>query len=229
MCSENTNGLFEIHIAGPKTDVSVACRVFDDLREVRLAKSKFFLGVYNVPRDVSYGQVACTPPTGHDLGNPGWMTTIKTPDFENAKQYVMAGMQVLERYGLEGNFEIERVISRDVPDYHIDVVREFPDYQRVHDSPEFENHIIWKDRTIKLPSPEEICDVIQRRFEIRPHQIVDFSRDPSGESLVSRVATIYQPNRAEALGFGTLLGSDEKLAGHKYIITEQVCFVGEPK
>jgi len=224
MCSANTIGLFEIHIAGPRIDVSTTRKVFDDLKKVGLTKSKFFLGVYNI---TNKGQVACTPPTGHDLDNPGFMSTIKTPDFEEAKQYVIAGMKVLASYGLKGNFEIEKVISKDVPDYNINVKREFPDYQRVHDSPKFENHIIWRNEITNLPSNEDICNIIEKRLGIIPHQIVDFSRDPSGESLVSRVATIYQPNRLEALKFAQL--EDEKLTGHKYMVTEQVCLVAELK
>ena len=227
MSLKNKIGTFEIHIAGPQTDIDVARRVFDGLREVGLTKNKFFLGVYNVPAQC--GQVACTPPTGHDLDNPGWMTTIKTHDFEQAKQYVLAGMGVLARYGIEGNFEIEKVISREVTDYVIDVAREFPRYQRVPNSPEFENHIIWKAMSANLTANGDICEVIQNRFGIAPHQIVDFSRDPSGEHLVSRVATVYQPSRECALRFGEQLGKQEKLSGHERIVTEQVCLVGEPK
>ena len=227
MRSKNKTGIFEIHIAGPQTDIATARQVFADLRKLGLTKNKFFLGVYNVP--ANYGQVACTPPTGHDLENPGWMTTTKTTNFEEAKHYVLAGMGVLARHNIKGNFEVERVISRDDPDYFIEVSREFPNYQRTPDSPEYENHIIWKDRVANLPSNEDICDVIQRRFGIAPHQIVDFSRDKYGESLVSRVATIYQQSRNSALIFGEQLGENEKLAGHKYMVTEQVCLVGEPK
>ena len=227
MCSDNKTGIFEIHIAGPQTDIAIARQVFSDLREVGLTKNKFFLGVYNVP--ANYGQVACTPPTGHDLENPGWMTTTKTPNFEEAKHYVVAGMGVLARHGIEGNFEVERVISSKDLDYFIEVAHEFPNYQRTPDSPEYENHIIWKDRYANLLSNNDICDVIQTRFGITPHQIVDFSRDPTRESLVSRVATIYQPSRHAALVFGEQLGKDEKLAGHRYMVTEQVCLVGEPK
>lgn len=227
MCPDNIQGIFELHLAGPQTDLAVARKIFEDLQEVGLTKNKFFLGVYNIP--VNRGQVACTPPTGHDLDNPGWMTTLKTPSFEQAKQYILAGMGVLASYGLKGNFEVERVISRCVPDYQIDVAREFPGYQRVQDSPEFENHIVWKDEIANLPSNEEICDLIQRKLRIAPHQIVDFSRDPLGESLVSRVATIYQPSRERALEFEERLGKKDTLVGHKYLITEQVCLVGEPK
>lgn len=229
MCSENATGLFEIHIAGPQTELSVARRVFDGLREVGLMKNKFFLGMYNVPAGRAHRQVACTPPTGHDLPNPGWMTTAKTRDFDQAKHYVLAGMDVLARHDLEGNFEIEQVIEGNTPDYHVNLERDFPSYQRVADSPTYENHIIWKAGLADLPSNDQICRSIEDRFGIRPHQIVDFSKDHSGNSLVSRVATIYQPDRDEALRFGLALPPDEHVIGHKYLVTEQVCLVGERK
>ena len=221
MYSENTTGSFEVHIAGPKTDVAVARRVFGVLREVGILEHEFFLGVYNIPLD---GKVAT--PTGHDLDEPGFMSTIQTVDFAQAKHYALAGMRVLASHGLKGNFEIERVIAEHVPDYQIDVAVEVPDHQAVDDSPLYENHIIWDEKT-RLPSNEEICDVIQERFGIGPHQIVDFSQ--AEDSLVSRVATIYQPTREDVLRFGKQLSPDEKLMGHKYMVTEQVCLVGEPK
>lgn len=229
MCSENLSGLFEIHIAGPKTELSVARRVFDGLREVGLMKNKFFLGVYNVPTGRMYRQVACTPPTGHDLPDPGWMTTAKARDFEQAKQYALVGMSVLAQHGLEGNFEVEQMIGECTPDYHISLERDFPAYQRVADSPTYENHMVWKAELADLPSNDEICESIEARFGISPHQIVDFSKDHTGKSLVSRVATIYQPGRDEALRFGSKLAPDEKLMEHKYLVTEQVCLVAERK
>ncbi|MDO8642919.1 MAG: hypothetical protein Q7R76_05065 [Candidatus Woesearchaeota archaeon] len=230
MCSEkNTNGLFEVHIAGPKTDAEVARRIFEDLREAGLPKSKFFLNVYNILGDEMYEHVMCTPPTGHDLDEPGWMTTVKTPDFEEAKKKVLAGMDLLKQHGLRGNFEVERVITEGVPDFPIDIEKEFPGYRRVQDSPLYENHIIWKDLETKLPSNNEIVEEFQRSFGITPHQIVDFSRALSGQSLVSRVATIYQPSRETALEWGLRLTSDKQLTGHRYIVTEQVCLVGELK
>ena len=67
------------------------------------------------------------------------------------------------------------------------------------------------------------------RLGITPHQIVDFSRDFTGQTLVSRVATVYQPTREAALQFSAQLAADEKLAGHRYMVTEQVCLVGELK
>jgi len=228
MCSENTQGMFEIHLAGPKVDLDLTQRVFEKLNEVGLTKNKFFLAVYNVPPPGLYDQVACTPPTGHDLDNPGWMTTIKVSDFEQAREYVLKGMGVLKEFDIKGNFEIERVIAQDVPDYFIDIDKEFPEYQRVPDSPNYENHIIWKDKKMELPSNETICEVIQKRFGILPHQIVDFSSDSKGSTLVSRVATIYQPSREEAIRFGSR-ESDKHLVSHSYIVTEQVCLVGEPK
>lgn len=229
MCSEKTKGLFEVHIAGPRVDVSVARKIFESLREAGLVKSKFFLRIYNVPSDGRYGQVACTPPTGHDLDDPGWMSTVKTPDFEEAKKKVLVGMGLLKQYNLKGNFEIERTIDESVPDYSIDIEREFPGYRRVQDSPLYENHIIWKDPQANLPSNDNICDAIRSRCGVHPHQIVDFSRDQSGQSLVSRVATMYQPSREAALQCEHLLTFGERLAGHRYIVTEQVCLVGEPK
>ncbi len=229
MNTQHINGLFEVHLAGPKTEVVLTKRIFEELRKAGLAKSKFFLGVYNIAAEGKCKQMACTPPTGHDLADPGWMTTAKTRDYESAKQYILQGMNVLHQYGLEGNFEIERLISEETLDYRVDIEKDFPDYQRVDDSPEYENHIVWKAHKEDLPSNNEICRRIEEKWGISPHQIVDFSRDSAGKSLVSRVATVYQPTREAALQFSIQLAADEKLAGHRYMVTEQVCLVGERK
>ena len=66
--------MFEIHIALPKLETGKTLEVISALKGIRLVKSKYFLGVYNLPADGS--QQACTPPTGHDLEEPEVMTTF---------------------------------------------------------------------------------------------------------------------------------------------------------
>ena len=225
-----TTGIFEVHIAGPVALEEVTTATMRDLQQAGFPKNKFFGEVYNVPAANDCGHTCFTPPVGHDLENPGWMSTAKTMMYREARELAIKGMEVLEQHGLRGNFEIEQVIDAATHDVQIDVARDFPGVQRVKDSPAYENHIIWKAPQGRLPTYGSIVTEIQRKFGISPHQIANFARISlaTKDTLVSRVATIYQPSREEALKYAAMLKPTDDLAGHKYIVTEQVCLVGEP-
>ena len=129
-----------------------------------------------------------------------------------------------------GLSEGERVITELVSDFQIDIKKDFPEYKKVVDAPDYENHFIWKGNIKELPSFNEIIIAIQDKFGVAPHQIVDFAREQfiTENTVISRVATIYQPSREQALKYSKMLKESEKILNHNYSITEQICLVGKP-
>lgn len=229
-------GVFEIHIAAPKMPVDEAETLFAEFKRAGLPKHKYFLFVKNVPpSSISYS--SGTPPTGHDIEDPGIMATALAHSYDEVKRLVLEAMAILEKRNYRGNFEVERVISDRILDFSdIDIQRDFPGFCAADLAPLYENHFIYKGRLDSLPSHNEIISHVQKKFDVSPHQIVDFSRNPSeSNGLLSRVATIYQPTREEVLRFGKLMQTlsvrslDTRDPGNYITLTEQVCLVGEPK
>ena len=218
--------MYEIHITTPQLSAPLISAVILAMQAIGLPKSKYFLGVYNLPTDGS--QQACTPPTGHDLAHPWVMTSLKTNSLQEAVEKVRAGMAILK--GIEGNFEIEEIAaSSPLPETAMDLDEILPEFQRVPDSPAYENHIVWKGAYSALPSNTEVADMILEACGVRPHQIVDFAYipEPKNSDTVTRVATIYQPNREKTLEFGLTLANQKNFLGCSYTVSEQVHMVGE--
>ncbi len=230
-------GIFEIHVAGPKMLVEEAEALFTEFQRLGFPKHKYFLAVNNVPSS-SVPYAAGTPPVGHDLENPGVMTTLLTPRYDYVKRLVLDAMALLKSHGYQGNFEIERVISERIPDFtDIDIGRDFPGFKAADLAPLYENHFIYKGTQNSLPSHHFIIEFVRGNFGVNPPQIVDFSREPiaSPDTIVSRVATVYQESRDNVLRFGNLMQrlSDRSTKtnnpSHYLTLTEQVCLVGEAK
>ncbi len=224
-------GKFEVHVAAPQMSYAEGLALFQQLEDVGLLKNKYFLDVFNVPQDRDYDYVLDTPPTGHDLDAPYFMSTAIVSSFAEAKKLVVEGMAILDRRGKAGNFEIERIIAEQTEDFFIDVEQEFPEFQRIDDSPEYENHLIFRGTLQTLPSNQEIVRFIQTAMGVTMHQLVDFARTPLPDenTRVSRIATIYQPSRSAALTFSKSLRQVDNTIGYSSIIAEQVCLVGEAK
>lgn len=217
--------LFEAHIAIPVTSFEKMEKAISLLKEAGIAKTKYFHQVHNIITEVHDCNV---PPTGHDLDNPGAMATIKTATRNEAAEYILKGMQILKDLDLQGNFELEGILTPAIEDYAVMPVEvEFPGYVAVPDSPSYENHMVWRAPLGQLPDFEQIVHLIKDNYGLQTHQIVDFCRVqyPTENDMVSRVATIYQPSRKAALEAGRLL-QDRKNTGSAYAITEQVMAVG---
>ncbi|MDP3741323.1 MAG: hypothetical protein Q8R08_03290 [bacterium] len=218
--------MFEIHIALPKLPADITQKIINNLKDAGLPKSKYFLGVHSLPVE---GTVEDTPPTGHDLEDPGVMTTLKVSAGRHTIKLVRKGMRVLKSYGVVGNFEIEEILSAQAPEiFELDPDNNLPEFEHVPDSPAYENHIIWKGRMSSLPSNEVITVGIKDVCGCMPHQIVDFaySLAPQDSEAVTRVATIYQPSRESTLEFGALLSANRDYLRCSYIVSERVHMVG---
>lgn len=219
--------IVEIHLAIPKQSITTVA--IAELARVGFKKAKYFLLV----RDIREEGVSCnleTPPTGHDLADPGMMFTVKVTDIEKGIALVKAGMTVLRTLGIQGNFEIEGQFGESFVTYRdIEMSRELSGYTAIKDAPAFENHIVWRGTTASLPSHEMIVAFIARQFGFTPHQIVDFSRVevPGSLDTISRVATVYQPNAAAVQSFSTALTLDDAMPPYAYEIGEKVMVVGE--
>ena len=224
-------GKFEIHVAAPQMSYAEGLALFLQLEDAGLQKNKYFLNVFNVPQDRDYDYVLDTPPTGHDLDAPYFMSTAIVSSFEEAKALVRKGMAILDAHNKAGNFEIERILAEQTEDFLIDVEQEFPEFQKIDDSPEYENHLIFRGTFQTLPSNQKIVRFIQKTMGVTMHQIVDFARTPlpDEDTRISRIATIYQPSREAALTFSQSLRQVENTIGYSSIIAEQVCLVGEAK
>jgi len=229
-------GAFEIHITAPKMSVDDAEAMFFKFLRIGFPKHKYFLAVNNVPSSlVPYA--AGTPPTGHDIEQPGIMATVLAHSYDNVKKLVLEAMTLVEHQCLKGNFEIERIISERVSDFKgINIERDFPGFIASDLAPLYENHFMYRGKQDSLPTHDAIIDYIQKIFGITPNQIVDFSREAVvlPNPLISRVATVYQPSREEVLRFANLMqrfskrSDDLKYPANYSILTEQVCLVGEP-
>lgn len=221
--------IVEIHLAIPKSAVTDA--VVAELAHVGFEKAKHFLRVTDV-RDEKISCNADTPPTGHDIQDPGMMFTKKVPTIEEGMELVKNGMNVLRALHVYGNFEIEGQIGDGYVSYRaIDIEKELPEYKEIRDSPAYENHIVWRGTLSEIPTNEEIIAFVQKQFGFSPHQIVDFARvEVAGPTdIVSRVATIYQPSAESVFTFSKKLAQDGMTNPYAYEIGERVMLVGEAK
>ncbi len=221
--------IVEIHLAIPKKAISAA--VVDELAAVGFKKAKYFLDVVDV-RDEKMSCNANTPPTGHDIQDPGMMFTMKVPTVEEGIALVKAGMQVLHTRNVYGNFEIEGQIGENFVDYRaVDIETELPGNKIIADAPAYENHIVWRGLPNEIPSHAEIISFVQQQFGFSPHQIVDFARSAVAGStdMVSRVATVYQPDAATVFAFSKKLSPAGISQPYAYEIGERVMVVGEKK
>lgn len=223
--------MYEMHIAAEVLPTTTRNQMFDALAAVGIQKSKFFYKVHDVRPSTDACHPAGTPPTGHDLATPGSMSTVKVESYAEAQRLVKEGMEVLARLGIKGNFEIEGLIGPKISDYPaIDVEGDFPGYSRVDDAPAYENHIIWKAPANEMPSDDQIIGFFEQELGTTPHQIVDFGRDAevTPTTVVSRVATVYQPSREATLAFAKRLKGVKNTLEYRYAVAEQVLLVGEP-
>lgn len=221
--------MYEIHIAIPVVECSVMRTIFAEFAVIGLKKTKFFYNVKDIrPADASC-HPAGTPPTGHDLANPGAMATAKVETYEEARKILLDGMTVLGQHGIHGNFEIEGFVSPKLNYPEVNIEQDFPGYRRVADAPNFENHIIWKAARKDLPTMNQIIKFFEESLGTTPHQIVDFGRDEevTDETIVSRVATVYQPSAEAATVFAEVLAKIPNTLNYRYGVAEQVLLVGE--
>ncbi len=221
--------LFEAHIAAQDSELICTEEVRSILIGVGFHKVKYFLGVTNFDQ---LDHPAGVPPTGHDLDCPTLMATSKSQDWEGMKELIREGMRQLRDLGVECNFEVEEVIVN--PSWgwsEINFDLEFPEFERVPDSPAQETHIIWKNYPDRLPSHEAITKVMVS-IGSPQHQIVDFGSIQPNDSMlaysqVSRVATIYQPTTEECFAFASKTEQLSKLLPYRYMVSEKVHYVGQ--
>src|SRR3989338_9572058 len=102
--------IVEIHLAIPKRVVTQV--VIDELAAIGLKKAKWFLAVEDV-RDENMSCNAQTPPTGHDIEDPGMMFTTKVKTVEEGIALVKAGMGVLRGLKVYGNRSEERRVGKE--------------------------------------------------------------------------------------------------------------------
>lgn len=220
---------YEMHIALPVTTNEKMQAAMTALARAGIEKTKYFLAVKNIAVERTCADV---PPTGHDLEHPGAMATAKTETRQEAVELILKGMKVLKDLDLDGNFELEGVIAPAISEYDVIPVNiEFPGFVNVPDSPGYENHLVFKNAYAKLPSFDEIIEMVRVHYDLPVHQIVDFARVSAAgpEDMVSRVATIYQPNREAALNTAKKLRDINKknIVGFHYDVAEQVMAVGK--
>ncbi|MDO8553831.1 MAG: hypothetical protein Q7S22_03420 [Candidatus Micrarchaeota archaeon] len=225
---------FDAHIAIPRT------RNFKKILAALEAKGvtielDYFRKVVNLDRGISTGpamKFACSTPTGHDLHDPHGMLTLKGNNYSVLLAAIKECLSIVSKYLSTGdqtwhfNFELERFLSsRQLGLTNVDAATDFPGYHQVHDAPLFENHIGWHGDV--LPGDAEIISRLVKLTGITPHQIVDFSLLPFG-LVVDRVITYYQQDLVATMEFGEVLRVACRQLGAAYVISEQVCFVGEP-
>lgn len=226
---------FEVHIAAPVLNEQLTTLVRETLHDLGLPKTKYFTGVHN--------EKPITPDSGngHDLEHPGTMSTVKVQSIEEAVNLVRTGMTRLRELGIEGtNFEIERVMVPEddsVSSFSLeDSLAEFKD---VPNAPTFENHVLYKGTNAELPSIQQIIDLIKSVIGQEVNQIVDFARvreeEIDSSTIISRVATIYQPSHSAAAETDAVMRNAIKALRFvknprdPRIVTEQVLTVGEYK
>lgn len=217
--------IFEVHLAVPKHNELVTQKILEVLTSVGFAKNKYFQKV----RDLKPITMGCS--NGHDLENPGIMSTSHVASLEEAVSLVQKGMLSLRGEGIEGvNFEIERVMFSSAIELRTQVSLLLLDYKPVPNSPQFESHLIYKGCSKDIPSDETIRDLLDNAG-LELNQIVDFTKEAqvSPTTIISRVATIYQSTKVSAQESNEKLRKNQPQLGNPRIITEEVLFVGEFK
>ncbi len=231
-------GMFEVHIAASKTELTRQTKLLESLRAAGFIKNKYFIDIFNL---------AGNPLTGHDLKGrgPGTMSTMYVRTIEEAASSARLGMQILREHNIDGNFEIEQVLSPDIKGYDEKGIkkihRDLAEFKEPKEVPRYENHVVWSGRRTELPTFDKIDRLLRNESIGSAHQIVEFSEQPNpGDSdKVTRVATTYFvpiPGGVISGHEGVISLSDcymqprvrERL-GYEYLLQEQVIFVGEPR
>lgn len=229
-------GKFEVHIATPEMPRDEVQPLIRALENTGFPKNKYFLKVYDVSSSQEYPRCSGTPPVGHDLDKPMLMSTAIVAAYEDAIRLVKVGMALLDYRRLRGNFEIERVITESIDDFpEINIEKDLPGFKRVQRAPLYETHVIFcvESRTAQTLSDDALVAYFRAKHKTTPHQIVDFSIFPPNSpqvhnGYISRVVTFYQPTREAALDLTDRIKRAGKKEGFKYVMSEQVCLVGEP-
>jgi hypothetical protein len=218
--------MYEIHVAIKQ--IPALHMVLALLKEAGIVELDFFRAVINLPADGTQPQH--TPPTGHDLDNPAAMATTQTDCLQTALELIRKAMTILGEHAPlhSGNFEIEEIARATEPGTTADIPSLLSEFSVVEDSPAFENHVIWNGTASTLPSYDQIIKLIVAAYGFKPHQIVDFASEEQKEDTetISRVATIYQPNREATLHCAKVLSANEKTFGCTYTVAERVHMVG---
>lgn len=242
--------IIEVHIAAPKLDEEQTERLKDALGAIGIPKTKFFHNVTDIKPITPVTPGCGKKERGHDLEDPGTMSTVKVYSIEEAVRLVRTGMEKLRELGIKGtNFEIERVmIPGDDEAQSFSLEDHLPEFQEVPNAPKFENHLLWKGTyghgilpsrgmASELPSIYEIIDNVKSSAGKDVNQLVNFahvSRDEinlfnAPSVVISRVATIYQPSHAAAMETDAALRRGWIDLGNPRVVTEQVFAVGEFK
>lgn len=218
--------IFEVHISVPKLDKDRSKVVQGALNAIGLPKVKYFQRV----RDLQPITIGCA--NGHDIQNPGAMATVKVQTIEETVNLVRTGMSKLRELGIGGmNFEIEKVMFPEDIQESFSLQETLPDFQEVPNSPTYENHLLFKGTLNELPSDEKIITRVKSLCGRTINQIVDFTgeRETNPSTIISRVATIYQPSHSAAAQMDTTMRNLLKELGNPRVVTERVLLVGEFK
>lgn len=233
-------GMFEVHIAASKVELARQIKLFESLRAIGFMKNKFFINVLNL---------AGNPLTGHDLredrGGPGTMSSMYVRTIEEAETLARAGMQILRQHNIDGNFEIEQVLSPDTKGYSEDGIKkihcDLAEFREPDEVPRYENHAVWSGRRSELPTFQTIDRLLRNESVAPAHQIVEFSEhpNPGNTDKVTRVATTYfipipggvMSGHETVVDFSNLYMQPvvRQRLGYEYLLQEQVIFVGEPR
>lgn len=193
--------VFEAHLS---TATLVEGMVKEHIKKV-FAKVKFFGEVV----DYEDRHSVDVPPTGHDMEAPFMMISGKFLTLSEAVQAVVRGTEILEMAGINSRFEIEGILGGNIQQYEeeIDLEKMMPGFCEVPLAPHAENHIIWRGSEEMLPTASKIAEWVKEIFGHPPSQVVNFSRveNPRATDLISRIATIYQPDVETVLAYATRL------------------------
>jgi hypothetical protein len=239
------NEVYEVHIAVSRIPQILHEQIFTALAKVGITKHKY---CYQVVNNRDFGQVSQTGiPTRHDLPELGSMSTERVATYDEAHNLALIAMAILAQFQVKGNFEIETLLT-DNPDGFENVsILEFPGFELVPNSPHHETHLIFKNgqKGERFPSPADAIKFFRMVSGVEPHQLVDFGGDyaPTEETIVSRVVTLYLPNREAALEMFSKVESELQRLKDSYAfgnnplaplpkpsrwIAERVLLVGQP-
>ncbi|PIR55250.1 hypothetical protein COU74_02510 [Candidatus Peregrinibacteria bacterium CG10_big_fil_rev_8_21_14_0_10_36_19] len=213
----------EVHIAAPELDGEKTEVLKLILAQVGIPKTKHFHKV------ADYKPITEGCANGHDISNPGTMSTVKVESHREAITLVKNAMQKLRAAGIEGaNFEIEQVILPGADDEIKLDTSELGEFSQVPNSPQSENHILYKGTLDSIPTDAEIINMA-RSIGLEVNQVVDFGyeKTPNKDSVVSRVATFYQPTNKDSMIADQILRDNLDKLRNPRVVTEQVLMVGE--
>ncbi|MDH5597094.1 MAG: hypothetical protein OEY44_03240 [Candidatus Peregrinibacteria bacterium] len=141
---------FEVHLAIPRIEESKLAEVRRQLERIGISKTKYFQNVNDL-RPITPGCM-----NGHDISNPGTMSTVRVADANGAVELAKLSMSVLQDLGIHGmNFEIEKVITGDeLLEQRRIIANLLGEFHVVPNSPQFENHLIYRGTSVELPSDD---------------------------------------------------------------------------